>query len=121
MRALKARPWFGSAGDMLGIAYLQQGKRDLAAAIFAAMAKDDTVPQSIRRRALQVARIRGHVAHLVAAPAQLAPQRADHRFHPAYVRGRVVGYEQDSHRLQTRMRPIPSKIQCWMRRTASAG
>lgn len=53
--AVKGNPWFGSAGEMVAIAYLKQEKPELAAPIFAAMAKDETVPQSIRSRAVQMA------------------------------------------------------------------
>ena len=72
------------------------------------------------RLARQVARVRCHVAHLVPTAAQLAPQRADDGLDPADMRSRVVGYEQDPHRSQTRMRPPASKIHCCTRNTASA-
>ena len=48
-------PWFGSAGELVAIAHLRQGKPELAAPIFAAMAKDQNVPRSIRSRAMQMA------------------------------------------------------------------
>lgn len=53
--AVPGNPWFGSAGELVGLAYLKQGRNDLAGPLFAAMAKDKTVPDSIRRRARQVA------------------------------------------------------------------
>ena len=53
--ATKGSPWFGSAGEMLAIAHLRQNKPELAGPIFAAIAKDETVPQSIRGRASQMA------------------------------------------------------------------
>jgi len=53
--AIKGNPWFGSAGEMVAVAYLRQGKRELAAPIFAAMAKDEDVPPGIRSRAVQMA------------------------------------------------------------------
>jgi hypothetical protein len=53
--AVSGNPWFGSAGEMVAVAYLNQGKPQLAAPIFAAMAKDDKVPESIRARATQMA------------------------------------------------------------------
>lgn len=53
--AAPGNPWFGSAGEMVGIAYLKMGKNDLAAAMFAAVAKDNGVPESIRERVVQLA------------------------------------------------------------------
>lgn len=53
--AKAGNPWFGSAGEMVGAAYLKQGKPASAAPLFAAIAKDDGVPASIRSRALQMA------------------------------------------------------------------
>ncbi|QCI94646.1 tetratricopeptide repeat protein [Novosphingobium sp. EMRT-2] len=53
--AVPGNAWFGSAGELLGFAYLKQGKNDLAGPLFAAMAKDKTVPASIRERARQLA------------------------------------------------------------------
>lgn len=47
--------WFGSAGEMVAIAHLKQGKPELAAPIFAAMAKDEKLPASIRARAVGMA------------------------------------------------------------------
>ena len=40
---------------MVAVAYLKEGKPELAAPIFAAMAKDEGVPGAIRSRALQMA------------------------------------------------------------------
>ena len=53
--AIKGGAWFGSAGEMTALAYLKQGKNDLAGKIFADMAKDEKVPESIRSRAVQMA------------------------------------------------------------------
>lgn len=53
--AAPGNPWFGSAGEMVGIAYLKMGKSDLAAAMFSAVAKDTGVPESIRERVAQLA------------------------------------------------------------------
>jgi hypothetical protein len=53
--AVSGNPWFGSAGEMVAIAYLKQQKPELAAPVFAAMAKDQQVPRSIRSRATQMA------------------------------------------------------------------
>lgn len=57
--AVPGNPWFGSAGELLGAAYLKQGRADLAGPLFAAIAKDKTVPASLRARAQQVAGLLG--------------------------------------------------------------
>ena len=64
--AAPGNPWFGSAGEMVGIAYLKMGKNDLAGAMFGAVAKDNGVPETIRERVVQLAAILG----VDAAPAQ---------------------------------------------------
>jgi hypothetical protein len=53
--AVAGKPWFGTAGEMLAMAYLHQGKRDLAGKLFADIASDKTVPESITDRARQMA------------------------------------------------------------------
>lgn len=53
--AVPGNPWFGSAGELAGMAYLKQGKPDLAGAMFVAVAKDKNVPQSLRTRMRQLA------------------------------------------------------------------
>ncbi len=53
--AVAGNPWFGSAGEMVALAYLKQQKPQEAARIFAAMAKDETIPASIRSRSVQMA------------------------------------------------------------------
>lgn len=57
--AIPGNAWFGSAGEMVGIAYMKMGKNDLAGATFAAIAKDETVPQSIRSRVVQLTGVLG--------------------------------------------------------------
>jgi len=47
--------WFGSAGEMTAMAYLKQNKRAEAGRLFAAIAADQSVPQSIRSRSVQIA------------------------------------------------------------------
>ena len=47
-------PWFGSAGEMTALALIKQGKNKEAGQLFAAIAKDKTVPDSIRNRAVQI-------------------------------------------------------------------
>ena len=53
--ARAGEPWFGSAGEMTALAMIKQGKRQEAGQLFAAIAKDPGVPQTIRARAVQVA------------------------------------------------------------------
>jgi hypothetical protein len=53
--AKPGEPWFGSAGEMTALALAKQGKRAEAGQLFAAIAKDTTVPTSIRDRATQLA------------------------------------------------------------------
>jgi len=57
--AVAGNPWFGSAGEMTAIAYLNLNKPDLAGPLFAAIAKDEGVPESIRQRAVQMAGVLG--------------------------------------------------------------
>src|SRR3546814_18615749 len=57
--AVEGAPWFGSAGELVAIAYMKMRKPDLAGPLFAAMAKDKDVPQSIRSRARQMAGLLG--------------------------------------------------------------
>jgi hypothetical protein len=55
--AVKGNAWFGTAGEMVGVAYMRQNKPQLAAPIFKALAEDVKAPESIRRerRSCQVA------------------------------------------------------------------
>ncbi len=53
--AVPGNAWFGSAGEMLGLAYLKQGKPELAGPLFAAIAKDKGVPETMRSRGRQLA------------------------------------------------------------------
>ena len=48
-------PFFGSAGEMIGMALLAKGQKPAAAQLFAKIAADDGVPDSLRARAVQVA------------------------------------------------------------------
>ncbi|PZU11295.1 MAG: hypothetical protein DI606_11390 [Sphingobium sp.] len=57
--AVEGAPWFGSAGELVALAYVKMGKTDLAGPMFAAMAKDANVPDSIRSRARQMAGVMG--------------------------------------------------------------
>lgn len=62
-------PWFGSAGELVAAARLKMGERAAAAALFAALARDRTVPQTIRSRAGQMAGTLGVAVEPEQAPA----------------------------------------------------
>ncbi len=49
------RPWTGSAGELIALAQLRQGQGKAAAATLATVARDATVPRSLRERAAQLA------------------------------------------------------------------
>ena len=57
--AVPGNAWFGSAGELVGMAYLRQDRKDLAGPLFAEMAKADNVPESLRARARQMAGLLG--------------------------------------------------------------
>lgn len=52
--AKPGNPWFGSAGEMTALALLKAGKNQEAGQLFAALAKDRNVPETIRNRAIQI-------------------------------------------------------------------
>ena len=64
-------PWLGSAGEMLGVAYLKMHRPDLAGPVFASIGRDENVPPSIRTRAGQMAGSLG--IDTAAQPAPAAP------------------------------------------------
>ena len=53
--AVAGNPWFGSAGELTAMALLKMGRKDEAGRMFAAIAADKTVPETIRSRAVQIA------------------------------------------------------------------
>jgi hypothetical protein len=53
--AKPGNPWFGSGGELTAMALIKQGKRNEAGRLFAAIAADRQVPDSIRARAVQIA------------------------------------------------------------------
>lgn len=53
--AVQDNPWFASAGEMVAVAYVRQGKPQLAAPIFKALATDTKVSQPVRLRASDAA------------------------------------------------------------------
>jgi hypothetical protein len=74
--AKPGNPWFGSAGELVAMAYLKQGKNDLAGPLFAAIAKDEDAPKSMRSRARQMAGVLGYDA-VVDVDQVLAEERLD--------------------------------------------
>lgn len=60
--AVPGNPWFGSAGELVGLAYLEQGKKDLAGPLFATIAKDEDLPETLRARARQLSGLLGYDA-----------------------------------------------------------
>ncbi len=58
--AAPGNPWFGSAGELVAMAYVEQGKTKLAGPLFASIAKDKDVPQSLQMRARQEAGVLGY-------------------------------------------------------------
>lgn len=71
-----ARPgsaWFGTAGEMVGIAHLKMRRADLAGPLFAQIGRDESVPPSIRTRAVQMAGSLG----INAMPEAAAPATPD--------------------------------------------
>jgi hypothetical protein len=73
-------PWLGTAGELLGAAYMREGKPELAAPLFQRIARDEAAPPSIRARATQMASMLGADA-TPQAPAgtatPAAPAKAD--------------------------------------------
>lgn len=57
--AVPGNAWFGVAGEMVGMAYLEQGKEDLAGPLFAQIARDKDVPETLRGRSRQLAGLLG--------------------------------------------------------------
>lgn len=57
--AVPGNPWFGNAGELVAIAYLKQGKENLAGPLFAQIARDTKSPDTLRRRSRQMAGLLG--------------------------------------------------------------
>ena len=75
--AVPGNAFFGSAGELVGAAYMKQGKNELAGPLFAAIAKDPTVPDSLRARTRQLAGLLGVDAVVdVEATAQGTPPQS---------------------------------------------
>jgi hypothetical protein len=58
--AVPGNAWFGSAGELTAMAQLKLGKKDLAGAMFVAIAKDKDAPESVKGRARQMAGLLGY-------------------------------------------------------------
>lgn len=67
--AKPGNPWFGSAGEMTALALIKAGKKQEAGQLFATIAKDKNVPETVRNRSIQIAGSLG-----VDASAALGPQ-----------------------------------------------
>lgn len=68
--AKPGEPWFGSAGEMTALALIKQGKKQEAGRLYAAIAKDKTVPEALRGRSLQIAGTLGADVSGLQPPAQ---------------------------------------------------
>lgn len=64
--AVATSPWFGSAGELTGLAYLKMNRRDLAGPLFAAVARDTNVPAGLRGRAAGMATALGQSVGVIA-------------------------------------------------------
>lgn len=53
--AVPGNPFFGSAGELVAIAHLEAGDKKKAANLFAQIAKDENVPETLQTRARQMA------------------------------------------------------------------
>ena len=53
--AKPGNPWFGSAGEMTAMAMIKLNRKPEAGRLFAAIAADKAVPESLRSRAVQIA------------------------------------------------------------------
>lgn len=57
--AKPGNPYFGSAGELVAMAHVESGNRAEAGKIFAAIAKDEDQPETLRSRARQMAGLMG--------------------------------------------------------------
>ncbi len=71
--ARPGNPWFGSAGEMSALALLKAGRKSEAGRLFASVASDRSVPETIRGRAVQMAGSLGVDASGAMAPITTAP------------------------------------------------
>lgn len=57
--AIEGEPYFGAAGELTAIAYIQLNRRDEAGKLLAAIARDATVPETLRSRSQRLAAMLG--------------------------------------------------------------
>ena len=57
--AVPGNAYFGSAGEIVAVAYLRMNKRDQAGRLFGQIASDKDVPDTLRQRAVQMAGVLG--------------------------------------------------------------
>jgi len=57
--AVPGNAYFGSAGELVAIAHMEAGNRSEAGALFSAIAQDETIPDTLRNRARQMAGLLG--------------------------------------------------------------
>lgn len=57
--AVPENAFFGSAGELVAIAHLEAGNRDEAGAMFAQIAQDESLPETLRSRSRQMAGLLG--------------------------------------------------------------
>lgn len=57
--AVPGNPFFGTAGELVAMAYLEQGKKSEAGALFSQISKDENVPETLRSRSRQMAGLLG--------------------------------------------------------------
>jgi hypothetical protein len=60
--AVPGNAWYGSAGELVALAYLEQGQEDRAGPLLAAIARSDQVPETLRARTRQLAGLLGYDA-----------------------------------------------------------
>ena len=70
--AVPGGPWLGSAGEMVGVAYIRLNQRAQAGTLFGQIARDPGVPDSIRQRAVQTAGALGVDATPNATPTEVS-------------------------------------------------
>ena len=79
--AVPGNAWFGSAGELVGMAYVKQGKKDQAATLFGAIAKDPGTPETLKLRLRRMAGLLGFDAiddiAILPQRAQPEPQQAE--------------------------------------------
>ena len=69
--AQPGNPWFGSAGELVAMAYAKQGNTAMAGALFGAISRDTKTPETLRARCRQMAGLLGYdsIDDIARAPA----------------------------------------------------